>query len=482
MSICNNLASNFNFRFLEYKAGQRRDVLQPSIDSFAFKKAQIYSKSSPQQQAISLAIIQDLIIGCCLPLSLVENHHFRHFLALLDCKYTPLSRRTITDKIPELVRNAKEAISKKLKASSFVSLTTDLWSDRKMRSFLGVTAHIWCESEDSVTLESYLLDCRHFKGRHTSDRIASAFEEITEEYDIRQKITFIITDNAANMKCAFKVQMPQHQSSESESETDEDCLDDEQLWQDMDAIEDADLPWSSGERLSCFAHSLQLVVNDGMKEVKSISKTISKTSKFASLLHSSSLFKDKFEAMLDTNKTIPAANSTRWNSTYKQVQAITSLDLKTLNEICSKDHADMVFSSREWNQLKELVAVLAPFSEATDLTQGEKSVTISMVVPTVLDLNTHLSKMEDTRIHSRPLIRALRQSLQKRFSGIFAKANNTKPRGTEDPFSHNVYFLATTLDPQFGLSWVDLDVTNGDDLTSVRKNRDELKKMLTGKT
>ncbi|XP_037552908.1 serine/threonine-protein kinase Chk2-like [Nematolebias whitei] len=269
--------------------------------------------------------------------------------------------------------------------------------------------------------------------------------------------------------------MPQSDDSESEEEH----LDDEHLWEDINSQEDTELPWSSGARLSCFAHSLQLVVNDGMKEVKAISHTIAKTSRFTTLLHSSSQFKDKFEATFGTNRTSPAANTTRWNSIFKQVQAFTALDHKALNEMCSKDHEELVFSAREWNHLKELSAVLAPFSEVTDLTEGEKSVTISMVVPTVLDLNTHLLKMEDTRMQCQSLVRALQQSLVKRFSGIFLKTSMAKDSGREEPFNHNVYFLATMLDPQFGLSWVDLDVTNGGNSTSVKKFRDELKKTLT---
>ncbi|XP_017263504.1 zinc finger BED domain-containing protein DAYSLEEPER-like [Kryptolebias marmoratus] len=279
------------------------------------------------------------------------------------------------------------------------------------------------------------------------------------------------------MKCAFKVHMPQQQSDDSDSE--EDNLDDEHLWEDINSEEDIDLPWSSGERLSCFAHSLQLVVHDGMKEVKTISRTIAKTSKFATLLHSSSQFKDKFEAAFGTNKSVPAANSTRWNSTFKQVQALTTLEHKSLSEMCSKDYEDVVFSAREWNQLKELCVVLSPFAEATELTQGETSVTISMVVPTVLDLNTHLLKMEETRMQCQPLVRALQQSLAKRFSGIFTKTNMAKDSGREEPFNHDVYFFATMLDPQFGLSWVDLDVTNRGNAVSVKKFRDELKKTLT---
>ncbi|KAJ8334008.1 hypothetical protein SKAU_G00413270 [Synaphobranchus kaupii] len=224
-----------------------------------------------------------------------------------------------------------------------------------------------------------------------------------------------------------------------------------------------------------------------MKEVKAISLAIAKTSRFTTLLHSSSQFKDKFEAMFGTGKTVPAANNTRWNSTFKQVQALTALDHKALTaldhkaltEMCSEDYENVVFSTRTWNQLKELCAILEPFSEATDLTEGEKSVTISMVVPTILDLNTHLLKMEETRTQCWPLVRALRESVMKRFSGIFVKMDMAKESGREEPFNHNAYFVATMLDPQFGLSWVDLDVTNEGSATSLKKFREELKKTLT---
>ena len=142
----------------------------------------------------------------------------------MDNKYTPVSRSTITEKrIPALVSKVKEEIVAKLESQPSVSVTADIWSDRKLRSFLGVTAHVCCKSSGQTryTLESYLLDCKRFKGKHTGERIASAFEEITEEYGIRQKISYILTDNAANMKCAFKVQFPQQPSEDSETESDE---------------------------------------------------------------------------------------------------------------------------------------------------------------------------------------------------------------------------------------------------------------------
>nr|XP_023679194.1 uncharacterized protein LOC111850022 [Paramormyrops kingsleyae]XP_023679195.1 uncharacterized protein LOC111850022 [Paramormyrops kingsleyae] len=321
------------------------------------------------------------------------------------------------------------------------------------------------DSKGFYTMQSFLLDCRRFTGKHCGERIASAFEEIVEEYGIRLKVSFIITDNASNMKRAFKVSIPQdseHPDSEGED------LDDEMMWEDIDAFESAS-PCSSSERLSCFAHSLQLVVNDGMKELKAVSRAIAKASKITSLVHSSSQYRDKFEACFGTNRSIPAANTTRWNSTFKKIQALTALEHKALTEMCS-DSDNLVFSAREWTQLKELCAILALFSEATDMTEGGKSVTISMVVPTVLDLKTHLIKMEN-RMQTSAIARALRMSLENRFSGIFGRIN-MEEGDIDEPFNHRVYFLATILDPQFGLSWVDLDVNNGESGASLKRFRD----------
>ncbi|KAL7403893.1 hypothetical protein ABVT39_006519 [Epinephelus coioides] len=424
-------------RYLEYKAGPASlamaDTTQQTISSFA-QRVHLYTPNSSRQQAITQAILQDLVIGCSLPLSLVEDPNFRHFLSVMDCKYTPVSRTSLTEKqIPYLVSKVKDDIIKALEAQASVALTTDLWSDRRLRSFLGVTAHIACEDKDSYSLKSFLLDCRRFTGKHCGERIASEFDEIVEEYGISNKISFILTDNASNMKWAFKVRLPDSEQPESDS----DDLDDEMMWED---VEDFEQPWSSGERLSCFALSLQLVISDGMKEVKAIARAIAKATKFTTLLHSSS---------------------------------------KAVTEMCSEcDTENIAFSVREWAQLKDLCTVLEPFSEATDLTEGDTVVTISMVVPTVLDLRTHLNKMEVQLPQIVTIVRALNKSLEKRFSGIFRRIN-MEQGDPEEPFNHRIYFLAAMLDPQFGLSWVDLDVHNGESGPALKGFRDDLKKSLT---
>ena len=89
-----------------------------------------------------------------------------------------------------------------------MSVTVDIWSDRRMTDFLGVTAH-WVNIEDDyLQLKSQLLACNRFKGSHTRERICEELEQICEEYQIKKKIDHINCDNAANMKKAFTTCFP----------------------------------------------------------------------------------------------------------------------------------------------------------------------------------------------------------------------------------------------------------------------------------
>ena len=74
------------------------------------------------------------------------------------------------------------------------------------------------------------------------------------------------------------------------------------------------------------------------------------------------------------------------------------------------------------------------------------------MVPTVLDLNTYLSKMKDRARYCEALVMALSTSLRRRFRGIFVSCNMIKePEVTDNQFSDKVYLLATVLDPQFAM-------------------------------
>lgn len=113
------------------------------------------------------------------------------------------------------------------------------------------------------------------------------------------------------------------------------------------------------------------------------------------LPHTSTSFRENFEKEFG-QRVIPASVTTRWNSTLRQLKAVLSCGhLRLCTFLENAEHKETIFIAREWNQIQELVQVLQPFAEATDLTQGEKKVTISAVVSCVLSLNHHLENQKE---------------------------------------------------------------------------------------
>ena len=90
------------FRYEEYlhsKAAPTQDSSQPQISQFVRSSKQQYTSSHPQQNAITRSVLSDLVIDCNLPLSIIEHPSFRRFLSVVDTRYSPVSRRTLTSKL-----------------------------------------------------------------------------------------------------------------------------------------------------------------------------------------------------------------------------------------------------------------------------------------------------------------------------------------------------------------------------------------------
>ena len=358
-----------------------------------------YSAANAQQKAITSSIIEDLIINCSLPLSIIENRHFKHFLTVVDSKYTPPARNTIKTRLFRMADEIQTDIKEKLISPKSVNTTLDIWSDRRMRSYLGITCHYI--SMDNFTLCTVLLACTRFTGTHSGDRIAAEVESILTFYNIKDKVDYYLTDNAANMKKAFTIAFNNSDDSCKEVELDGEDVEHPELWESIDddvekeIIETLTTYANKSERLSCFDHTLHLVVGDGLKDTKCISISLAKCSKISSILHTSSLFKDCFENAFGSNTGISSIVSTRWNSTLRQLKCITSLDDKKLSNVLEQQgHKNLILSSREYSQLNELIDILDPFLEATSLTEGDKVATISFVLPSVLGLINHLTDLK----------------------------------------------------------------------------------------
>jgi hypothetical protein len=134
-------------------------------------------------------------------------------------------------------------------------------------------------------------------------------------------------------------------------------------------------------------------------------------------------------------------------------------------------HDELQFNLREWEQLLELVKILGPYALATDLCQGEKFVTVSCVVPSILSFFQQTSGAEAESKHLRGFCRVLITSLQTRFRGIFVNTDpDTRHPAISEAFGDVSYLSAVMLDPDYDVQYIDYDVACDEEQKSVIKS------------
>ena len=100
-----------------------------------------YDRRHPRQLAITDSLIVDHIVGCSLPVSIVENSKFRHFLEVVNKKYVPPARAMIKSYLENRVESVRNDLKEELKETDSINTTVDIWSDCKIRGYVAATAH-----------------------------------------------------------------------------------------------------------------------------------------------------------------------------------------------------------------------------------------------------------------------------------------------------------------------------------------------------
>ena len=203
-------------------------------------------------------------------------------------------------------------------------------------------------------------------------------------------------------------------------------------------------------RLSCFVHSMQLCIREGLKNSTYIPKLLKKCQKFSKISHKSSKIAD---ALDDLNKRLNRMNVTRWNSEFLLIKSVLSIGKDHLESIASLMDNPIRFSNIDFIVLEEFINILEPFFEISLKCQAEEVVTVSLVVPSIVHLLVHLRDIKNDLSFCKTLVQQLEESLRKRFSGIIGRLNLinvTDHKNYGDP----LYFMAAVLDPSFRFYWM----------------------------
>lgn len=226
-------------------------------------------------------------------------------------------------------------------------------------------------------------------------------------------------------------------------------------------------------RIPCFAHTIQLVVKDGLKEAKSITSSLEKVSAIAKLSHTSIKFAEKLELM---KVSIPRAVITRWNSQFLMVERILAIPAFKLNEILIQlKYKHLCLSTRDLDVLNEFVSLLTLLAEVTTKTQQQNGPSISLIAPSVLSIYFDLKGEKNNVHYTTSLCNALLSSLLSRFGGLLEQLeiniNETdvdfeKNKNFYDLYKDPVFLFTPFLDGMFKFEWI-----NTSDLPNEAKQR-----------
>ena len=188
---CRHLRATHKDKADEYQKIQnhcfvgQHDLKQSTLVSFSRTGQEKYGPRHNDQLKINAALV-DLIVDCGLPISIVENEAFHKFANVMHPKYKlPRRSQIIGDMLPKLRDQTRERVLKELSRAQKVALTMDIWTDRRMHSYIALTAHTFVQCTSGTALFAF----QSFKGRpYTGVRIAEVVDQVIEEHNLKEKV------------------------------------------------------------------------------------------------------------------------------------------------------------------------------------------------------------------------------------------------------------------------------------------------------
>ena len=244
------------------------------------------------------------------------------------------------------------------------------------------------------------LNCARFEGSHTADAIHAELTRMLNDFSIREKVVCVTADNAQNEKKAIK-----------------------------------DLGYNY---IGCYAHTLNLVVQDSIKSTAGFDELRDKVAQVVSVTRRSPSAKDQFEdaqrkvgcqIILKLLQHVPH----RWNSLYQMFNRFVQLK-PAIILFLSEEEKRPEFTNEEWGAMKGLVTLLKPLYDVTTELCAEKHTTVSKIIPLTKILRAIYSRREQKDKTTMDLEKRLLSSITIRFEHVE---------------SAHALSLATLLDPRY---------------------------------
>ncbi|OMO85397.1 putative Zinc finger, BED-type [Corchorus capsularis] len=352
-----------------------------------------------------------------LPLAFVEYKGVRAILSYcLDGRDVGLvSRNTAKSDLLKLHAREKGRVKSLLEdVPGRISLTSDLWTSVVTDGYICLTAHF---VDKAWNLQKRVLNFSFMPPPHTGVALSEKVYNLIDDWKIDRKLFSITLDNASSNDTFvdfLKIQLTTRHA----------------LLKDGEFF-----------HIRCCAHILNLIVQDGLKEVD---KAIIKVRESIKYVKGSQGRKQKFLecvnlVSLNSKKGLRQDVPTRWNSTFLMLQgaiyfrkAFSHLEINDSNyrHCPSKD---------EWDRIEKLCTFLSDFYDVTYVFSGTKYPTSNLYFPAIypvrVSLQVHLNGTDEFMKDMAARMFTKFEKYWKDFSIILA--------------------IACVLDPRYKLSYVE---------------------------
>ncbi|TVU23008.1 hypothetical protein EJB05_32734 [Eragrostis curvula] len=341
-----------------------------------------------------------------LPFSLVEYDGFRDFVFKLNPIFKMVSRTTIKVDCMRTYEEGKLELQEAFKdINSKVSLTADMWTSNQTLGYLCVTCH---HINSEWKIRKYIIKFFMMESPHNAQSMFNVILKCIQEWNLEDKIFSITLDNAQVNNAMIDLLRPNL------------------LLKKM-------LPCEGRLfHVRCTAHVINLVVQDGLKQICEIVDNIRESVKY---IKSSQSRREKFEEIvvqlgIHSGQQPSLDVSSRWNSTYLMLEYAYPLRL-AFNDLSKKDKNYIYAPSKdEWERSRVVCIFLKSFYEATKVVSGSSYPTANLAFHELWKIKLAMDK--EACKHHLDRVRTTLEKLFRDYSCEMTHSNTESPCGASN--------------------------------------------------
>ncbi|KAK2645950.1 hypothetical protein Ddye_021145 [Dipteronia dyeriana] len=325
--------------------------------------------SNPKSQNEFRTIVAETIVLHDLPFSFVEWSGVRKMIGYCTDEFHMVSRNTAKADVLSLYGIEKTKVKTLLEeAPGRICLTSDLWTSIATDGYMCLTTHF---IDKNWVLKKKVLSLCFIPPPYDGVSLANKIKTLLREWKIENIIFAITLDNASSNNSLVH-NLKSHLNINKALLCDGEFL-----------------------HIRCCAHIINLIVQDGLKEIDGVVHKVGESVKYA---RASQTRKQKFlecikRVHLDSKRGLRQDVHTRWNSTYLMLDSAIYYRLAwTALELTDSNYKHCP-SESEWEKVEKLYKFLCHFYDTTNLFSGTKYPTSNLYIPKVFI--TYLTLMQN---------------------------------------------------------------------------------------